>query len=147
MTKVCIKHCFENPPYRLSLIIPMLTAIMILMTTSVMSQKHKGLPSMEVLEASTQNTLGYNAGYYVEFKNTSSKSIDGVKWKVDFLDNFGTNKGKRYGQWQSGNFTSPIEPGDTMKDIEGVWVDGATKIWVTILEVHFTDGTSQKAKK
>lgn len=110
-------------------------------------QNHKGLSSIQVLEAATQNTLGYNAGYYVEFKNISQKSIDGVKWKVDFLDNFGTNKGKREGQWQSGNFTQPIEPGDTMKDIEGVWVEGATKIVVTITEVHFTDGTSQKAKK
>ena len=110
-------------------------------------QSHKGLSSVEVLEAATQNTLGYNAGYYVEFKNISTKSIDGVKWNVDFIDNFGANKGKREGVWQSGHFTSPIPPGDTLKDIEGVWVEGATKIVITIKEVHFTDGTSQKAKK
>ncbi len=125
----------------------LLAAVFILIPCISFCQNHKGLPSIEVLEAATQNTLGINAGYYVKFQNNSQKSIDGVKWKVDFLDNFGTNKGTRDGQWQSGNFTKPVEPGDTMKDLEGVWVEGATKIVVTIKEVHFTDGTSQKAKK
>lgn len=125
----------------------LIAAAFILIPCVSFCQNHKGLPSLEVLEAATQNTLGINAGYYVKFQNNSQKSIDGVKWKVDFLDNFGTNKGTRDGQWQSGNFTKPVEPGDTMKDLEGVWVEGATKIIVTIKEVHFTDGTSQKAKK
>lgn len=127
--------------------ISLLAVILYITSNKAVCQSHKGLSSLQVIEASTQNTLGYNAGYYVEFKNLSAKSIDGVKWKVDFIDNFGTSKGKRDGQWQSGNFTSPIKPGDTMKDVEGVWVEGATKIIITIKEVHFTDGTSQKAKK
>jgi hypothetical protein len=131
-------------------LIPSYISVAIFLLSSPLShsgQNHKGLASLEVLEAATQNTLGYNAGYYVEFINHSQKSIDGVKWKVDFLDNFGTIKGKREGQWQSGNFTKPVAPGNTMKDIEGVWVEGATKVIVTIKEVHFTDGTSKRAKK
>lgn len=128
-------------------IIPTLAIVFLLPPSSSLCQSHKGLPSLEVVEAATQNMLGYNAGYYVEFKNNSLKNIDGVKWQVDFLDNFGDHKGKREGQWQSGNFTKPISPGDTMKDIEGVWVEGATQLIVTVKEVHFTDGTSQKAKK
>jgi hypothetical protein len=109
------------------------------------AQKNKGLAGVEVVKAATQNTLGINAGYFVEFKNNTDKEIDGVKWKAFFYDNFDEYKDKRDGKWQSGNFIKPTKPGEVLKDLEGIWVEGATKVFVTITEVHFTDGSSEKA--
>jgi hypothetical protein len=68
--------------------------------------------------------------------------VDGIKWKANFYDNFEELKGTREGSWQSGNFISPIEIGETAQDLENVWVTGATKIFITVTKVHFTDGTS-----
>ncbi len=121
--------------------------LLIFLTPSVhFAQKNTNLASVEVLSAVTQNVLGYNAGYYVEFKNNSAKDVDGLRWKADFYDNFGAKKGIRDGQWQSGNFISPIAVGDTTKDLESVWVEGATKVIIRLVEVHWTDGTSKKVK-
>jgi len=111
---------------------------------SISAQKNKGLGGIEVVKAATQNTLGINAGYYVKFINNTDKEVDGVKWKAYFYDNFGTYKDIRDGKWQSGNFIIPVKPGVVIEDIEGVWVEGGTKVFVTITEVHFTDDTSTK---
>ena len=81
-------------------------------------------------------------GYYVEFINKSGKSIDAIEWKVKFYNNFNDLKGERKGEWSSGNFIKPIKNGAVMKDLEGVWVDGATKIVIEIKRVHYTDGNS-----
>ena len=115
-------------------------------------QSHESKCSLTVVKAYTQNTFGKNIGYYVDFKNNSGNSVDGIRWTARFYDNFGELKGKRDGQWQSGNFMSPIAPGDTGSDVEGVWVDDATKVFITINSVHYTNGTScnggsSKAKK
>ncbi|MFM7233745.1 MAG: hypothetical protein ACKO7B_07350 [Flavobacteriales bacterium] len=119
----------------------------LLFASSVLhSQKNVGLASVEIVSAVTQNTLGYNAGYYVEFKNNGTKEVDGLKWKADFYDNFGSKKGTKDGQWQSGNFISPIKVNETSKDLETVWVEGATKVFIRIVEVHWTDGTARKSK-
>jgi hypothetical protein len=119
-------HCFSNFTY---------------------AQKNKGLAGIDVVKAATQNTLGINAGYYVEFKNNTEKEVDGVKWKAYFYDNFEAYKDKREGKWQSGNFIKPAKPGEIFKDVEGIWVEDATKVFVTITEVHFTDGTSKKSER
>jgi hypothetical protein len=110
------------------------------------AQSHSDYGSVKVMSALTQNTFGFNVGYYAEFKNNSAKEVDGLKWKASFYDNFGDLKGTRDGEWQSGNFIDPIAPGDVTKELEGVWVEGATKVYLTIKLVHFTDGTSVKRK-
>jgi hypothetical protein len=112
----------------------------------VNAQSHSDYGSVKVLSAVTQNTFGYNVGYYVDFKNNSTKSVDGLKWTSRFYDNFGTLKGTREGQWQSGNFIKPITVGGKTQDLETVWVEGATKVFVTVKMVHFTDGTSVSRK-
>lgn len=109
------------------------------------TQKNKGLGGIDVVKAVTQNTLGINAGYYVEFKNNTSKEVDGIKWKAYFYDNFESFKDTTEGKWQSGNFIKPAKPGEIFNDVEGTWVEDATKVFVTITEVHFTDGTSSKS--
>ncbi|MFN5911226.1 MAG: hypothetical protein ACK45H_07835, partial [Bacteroidota bacterium] len=53
--------------------------------------------------------------------------------------NFNDYKGDRKGEWSSGNFISPVKTGGTIEDLEGVWVEGATKIVIEITRVHYTD--------
>lgn len=122
-----------------------LTLAILGLSNIIYAQKNKGLAGIDVVKAATQNTLGINAGYYVEFKNNTDKEVDGVKWKAYFYDNFEAYKDKRDGKWQSGNFIKPAKSGEVFEDVEGIWVEDATKVFVTITEVHFTDGSSKKA--
>ena len=121
-------------------------SLFLIAATFVSAQKHSNYGSVKVLSAYTQSTFGYNAGYYVEFKNNGTKSVDGMKWRARFYNNFGELVGSRDGQWQSGNFTKPIPVGGTTEDLEGVLVEGATKVFITMKMVHYSDGTSVKRK-
>jgi hypothetical protein len=100
-------------------------------------QSHKGKSGLAVKNTVTQSVFGASMGYYVEFKNNSGKTIDGIKWKATFTNNFGEVMGVRDGMWQSGNILSPIGPGESTEDLENVFVKGATQIWITVTEVHF----------
>jgi hypothetical protein len=104
--------------------------------------KHKGLCSVSVVKSYSQNVLGKNIGYYVLFKNNASTPCDAINWTARFYNNFNDYKGTRKGSWSSGNFISPIKTSKTTQDLEGVWVSGATKVYITINRVHFTNGTS-----
>lgn len=103
---------------------------------------HTGLCGVDVVKAYSQNILGQNVGYYINLKNNSSKTVDAVSWTANFYNNFEDLKGKKTGKWESGNFTSVAEPGETMTDLEGAWIDGATKVFIKVTRVHFTDGSS-----
>ena len=109
-------------------------------------QSHSDYGSVEVVSAVTQNAFGFNVGYYAKFQNNSDKAVDGLKWTSRFYDNFGALKGTRQGQWQSGNFTKPMAIGGTTQDLEGVWVEGATKVFITMKMVHYSDGTAVQRK-
>jgi hypothetical protein len=99
--------------------------------------KHVGLKGVKVLDAATQQFAGKNIGYYVKFLNNSKKPVDAIRWKATLMNNFDEVKGVRYGEWQSGNIISPIEPNDETEDIERIWVSGATKVKIVITEVSF----------
>ena len=45
-----------------------LTLAILGLSNIIYAQKNKGLAGIDVVKAATQNTLGINAGYYVEFK-------------------------------------------------------------------------------
>ena len=127
------------------MIIPMKRALIlfsVILMLGFAPPSHKGKCGLVPSKAYTQNIYGKNIGYYVNFRNDSEKVVDGIKWKANFYDNFEELKGTREGSWQSGNFISPIEMGETAQDLENVWVTGATKIFITVTKVHFTDGTS-----
>jgi hypothetical protein len=81
-------------------------------------------------------------GYYVSIANNSQKTVDGIEWTAYFYNNFDDLKGTKSGSWESGNFISPVEAGSNITDLEGAWVDGATKVFIKITRVHFSDGTS-----
>jgi hypothetical protein len=122
--------------------------LLIAMTCSLQlifaQKKNIGKCGLDVVKSYTQEAFGKNIGYYVEFINNAPSPVDAIKWKAYFYDNFGTLKGEREGEWSSGNFISPIEPGKTTKDLETNWVDKATKVYIKILKVHFTDDRSCK---
>jgi hypothetical protein len=101
---------------------------------------HVGSCGVAVLTSYSQNVLGKNIGYYVELKNNSGKTVDAIEWKAKFYNNFNDYKGSRKGDWSAGNFINPVKKGGLIKDLEGVWVDGASKIVIEITRVHYTDG-------
>ena len=108
-----------------------------LLANNLYGQKiNKGKSNIDILKIYTQEVLGKNMGYYVEFKNNGAKEVDGIKCKASFYDNFGILKGKRNGLWQSGNFISVLKPGETTKDLQSNFIDGATNIYIVITEVH-----------
>jgi len=114
-----------------------LTLVLCLISLFGISQSNKGKFGVSVVGTKTQNVLGVNLGYYVEFKNNTGKKVDGIKWIATFTDNFGEVLGTREGKWQSGNFMSSIEPGKNTEDLENNFVKGATKVFITITLVHF----------
>jgi hypothetical protein len=104
--------------------------------------KHQGLANVFVVKAYSQNVLGKNVGYFVEFKNNASSEVDALKWKAFFYDNFDDLKGETEGAWSSGNFISPIKKGETKEDIETAWVKAASKVYIKITRVHYVNGKS-----
>lgn len=96
---------------------------------------------MEIIKVYTQTVMGKNIGYSVEIKNSSDKTVDGIEWDAYFFNRFGDLKGKREGEWTSGNLIKPKTPGETLIDVSSNFVSGATDVFITIKRVHFTDGT------
>ena len=107
-------------------------------------QSHKGKCGLEINKTYTQNILGKNIGYYVEFKNNATDEIDAIEWVAYFYNNFDDFKGQRDGKWSSGNLIKPIKPGSTIVDLESNWVKEATKVFITIKRIHFVHGKTCK---
>lgn len=120
---------------------------MIFLLVTGSEPKHQGLCGVIAEQATTQNILGKNVGYYVVLKNHSKAEVDAVEWEAFFYNNFNDLKGSTTGSWSSGNFIKPIKPGETTKDLESAWVDGATKVFITIKRVHFVNGKSCGSKQ
>jgi len=91
-----------------------------------------------------QQVLGKNIGFFVIFKNNTTRSLDAIEYKVIYKNGFDEVKGTRLFTWQAGNFLGPKLPGESLKDGSTTWVDDANKIEVLIIRVHFTDGYSCK---
>ena len=108
------------------------------------TQSHQMKCDLELVTCKTQKVLGKNIGYVVEIKNGSSKEIDGVEWTAFFYTRFGKLKGKRQGDWTSGNFISPKDTDETFIEVESNFIDGADDVFITIKKVHYTDGSSCK---
>jgi hypothetical protein len=97
-----------------------------------------------VTKSYNQQVLGKNIGFFVIFKNNTTRSLDAIEYKVIYKNGFDEVKGTRSFTWQSGNFFGPKLPGESLKDGSTTWVDDANKIEVVIMRVHFTDGYSCK---
>ena len=110
---------------------------------------HTGKCGVNPINAYSQNVLGRNVGYYVEIKNETSKDFDAIEWEAHFYDNFDEFLEKKSGSWSSGNIIQPVKPDEVLKDLKMVWVKKATKVYIKVNRVHFTDGSScgSKGKK
>jgi hypothetical protein len=111
----------------------------IALTSISFAQNHQGKCGLEIEKALTQNVLGKNVGYYLVFKNNAQSAVDAITWTAKFYNNFNEFKGEREGEWNSGNFVDPILPNETAKKVESNFIDGATKVFITIKKVHFVD--------
>lgn len=120
-------------------IIFLILTLVCLSFTSDYKPKHKGMSGVIAKEAHTQLFFNTNIGYAVTFVNNTKKSCDAIEWTAYFYNNFYDLKGYRKGKWSSGNIVQPIEPGQTTQDLENVWLDGATKVYITVTRVHFVD--------
>jgi hypothetical protein len=97
-----------------------------------------------VTKSYNQQVLGKNIGFFVIFKNNTTRTLDAIDYKVIYKNGFDEVKGTRLFTWQAGNFLGPKLPGESLKDGSTTWVDDANKIEVVIKRVHFTDGYTCK---
>jgi hypothetical protein len=109
--------------------------------------EHTGKCGIIPVKAYSQNVLGRNIGYYVEIKNETEKEVDAIEWEAYFYDNFDEMMEKKNGSWSSGNIIKPCKPDEIVKTLATVWVKEATKVFIKINRVHFTDGSSCGMKK
>jgi len=116
--------------------------ILLIPFTALKSQNAKGVSGIEVVKTTTQEVLGVNIGFIVEFKNNYDKTVDALKYTVYYYDGFDEKMGERNFQWQSGNIIKDIEAGKSIKDYRTNWIKGANKIKVVVTKVHF--GESNK---
>ena len=115
--------------------------LLLLFPVSVLlAQTNKGLSGVEVVKTSTQEVLGVNIGFFVEFKNTNVDAVDALRYTVYYYDGFDEKMGEKSFKWQSGNIIKRIESSKTMKDYRANWIKGANKIKVVITRVHFAEG-------
>jgi hypothetical protein len=101
--------------------------------------KQEKLCGLEVADAYTQEVLGKNIGFYVKFYNNSDKIIDAIKYKVIFKNGFNEIKGSKVFIWQAGNLIGPMNSKSYLRDGSTNWIDGANKLEVKIIRVHFED--------
>ena len=110
--------------------------------TNVHAQKNQGKCSVNVSDYGRTVTFGYLVAYYVEFKNDSKKSVDGIYYTTKFYNNEGDLISSKSESFNSSSMVDPIATGFTKKIARTPNIKGASKIAFVINRVHFTDGSS-----
>ncbi len=124
---------------------PFILAAFLLLSLTISSEKLLSNDcGISITKSYNQQVLGKNVGFFVIFKNNTTRSLDAIDYKVIYKNGFDEVKGTRLFTWQAGNFFGPKLPGESLKDGSTTWVDDANKIEVVIKRVHFTDGFSCK---
>jgi hypothetical protein len=117
-------------------------ALFFLFFTNVQAQKNQGKCSVNVSDYGRTVTFGYLVAYYVEFKNDSKKTVDGVYFTTKFYNNDGELISTKSESFNSSSLVDPIATGFTKKIARTPNIKGASKIAFVINKVHFTDGSS-----
>ena len=110
--------------------------------TNVQAQKNQGKCSVNVSDYGRTVTFGYLVAYYVEFKNDSKKTVDGIYFTTKFYNNEGDLMSSKSESFNSSSMVDPIATGFTKKIARTPNIKGASKIAFVINRVHFTDGSS-----
>ena len=117
-----------------------LLALMLAITPSF-SQSNKSIKAVSVTDVSVANVFGYLTGYTVTFKNTSSKTIDQIKWTVNYYDNSGNLIKSEKESFNADSFVDPISSGFEKILVRTPRVKGASKARVIVTSAHASDGT------
>lgn len=115
--------------------------VFILLAQMGFAQKNKGLCKVEVNDVSNVSSFGYLVSYTVQFKNTSSKSVDGIYWTANYYNNNGDLIKSEESSFNSTSLIDPVGSGETKTLVRAPNVKGASKAIVKINKVHFVDGT------
>jgi len=116
----------------------------IIFTTTAFAQQNKGLCNIEVNDVSKITALGYLIGYTVQFKNNTSKTVDGVYWTAYYYNNDNKLIESEKASFNSTNLIDPIAAGFSKSIARSPRVKGASIVLVVINKVHFSDGSSCK---
>jgi hypothetical protein len=114
----------------------------ILFCANLNAQTNQGKCNVTITDYGRTVTFGYLAAYYVEFKNDSKKTVDGIYFTAKFYNNNGDLLSSKTESFNSNNLVDPIGSGFTKKIVRSPRIKGASKISFTINKVHFADGTS-----
>ena len=116
----------------------------IIFTTTAFAQQNKGLCNIEVNDVSKITALGYLIGYTVQFKNNTSKTVDGVYWTAYYYNNDNKLIESEKSSFNSTNLIDPIAAGFSKSIARSPRVKGASIVLVVINKVHYSDGSSCK---
>jgi hypothetical protein len=116
----------------------------IIFTTTAFAQQNRGLCNIEVNDVSKITALGYLIGYTVQFKNNTTKTVDGVYWTAYYYNNDNKLIESEKSSFNSTNLIDPIAAGFSKSIARSPRVKGASIVLVVINKVHFSDGSSCK---
>ena len=114
----------------------------ILFGNTINAQSNDGLCKVAIIDVSKMTGFGYFVGYSAEFKNNSKKTVDGIYWNVYYYNNDGELIEEDKSSFNSTNVIDPIAVGFTKKLVRSKKIKGASKVFLKITKVHFSDGTS-----
>ncbi len=120
------------------------TAMIIFLCNAAIAQSNKGMCNVEVNDISKVSAFGYLGGYSVEFKNNSKKTVDGIYWNVYYYNNADDLVLEDKSSFNSTSTVDPIATGFTKTLVRSQSVKGASKVFIKITKVHFSDGTTCK---
>ena len=122
----------------------LLLVTFIVFTTTAFAQQNKGLCNIEVNDVSKITALGYLIGYTVQFKNNTTKTVDGVYWTAYYYNNDNKLIESEKSSFNSTNLIDPIAAGFSKSIARSPRVKGASIVLVVINKVHYSDGSSCK---
>ena len=105
-------------------------------------QQNKGACKLEVSDVSKLISFGYLVGYTAEFKNNSSKTVDGIYWTTYYINNNGDYIKTESDSFNATDLVDPIQSGFKKSLVRAPRVKNASKLIIVINRVHFTDGTT-----
>jgi hypothetical protein len=111
-------------------------------TISTLAQKNESLCKVNVEDISKITSFGYLIGYSVQFKNYSSKSVDGIYWTAYYYNNDNTLIKSEETAFNSTNLIDPIVSGTTKTIARSPRVKGASKVIIRINKLHFVDNST-----
>ena len=122
----------------------LLLVTFIVFSTTAFAQQNRGLCNIEVNDVSKITALGYLIGYTVQFKNNTSKTVDGVYWTAYYYNNDNKLIESEKSSFNSTNLIDPIAAGFSKSIARSPRVKGASIVLVVINKVHYSDGSSCK---